>query len=129
MNAMKGLTLACAVVIATTSEARSQSNYTYDATRQVLVDNTTGLKWQCGFGLSWTYFNYFPVTYDRGKDVCPGIYAQGPYGAPGGWRMPTTAELIDASRKGMLKEQFQLAVMLGIAGPQDDWSWWTFWGV
>src|SRR5262245_1913736 len=106
---MKTLTIACAVLIATASEARSQSHYTYDATHQVLVDNATGLKWQCGFGLQWSYDNYFPMSYDYGKDVYPGIYTQSPYGAPGGWRMPTTAELLDASRKGLLDDLLLVA--------------------
>ncbi len=101
---MKWLSLACVIVVATATEARSQSNFTYVETRDVLVDNATGREWQCGFGLDWSYRTYFPVSYDNAKDVCPGVYSAGPYGDGGGWRMPTTAELSDALRKGLYDE-------------------------
>lgn len=122
--------LALAVLIAVTSEARAQSNYTYIASEQVLVDKATGLKWQCGNGLAWSYNTYFAANYDYARYTAPGVYTQGPYGAPGGWRMPSTAELIDASKKGLLDDLFQVAVSLGLADPlNDDWSWWPFWGI
>jgi hypothetical protein len=127
---MRKSILALAVLIAVNSEAQAQSNYTYNASEQVLVDNATGLKWQCGYGLAWSYSTYFPAGYDYAKDVVPGVYTQGPYGAPGGWRMPSTAELLDASSKGLHNDLFQVAVTLGLADPQhDDSSWWPFWGI
>lgn len=135
---MKRLTLVCAILCVSALDARAQGNYTYDADAQVLVDNATNLKWQCGYALQFSYNNYFPLSYDYGKDTYPTDYVNGlplltppidPSGYPGNWRMPTTAELLDASRKGLLDAEFQVALMLNIAQPGDDWSWWPFWGV
>jgi hypothetical protein len=94
---------------AMTAPAQAQSNFTFDESRWVLIDNQNGREWPCGKGFAWLKRNGYTATYTWAKNTAPGVYSAGPYGSGGGWRLPTTAELADALNKGLYAEMQTVA--------------------
>jgi hypothetical protein len=109
------------------SPAQAQSNFTFDPAKSVLIDNATGLQWQCGWG--WAYSQEFitgSATYEWGRDVYPGRYSACPYGDGGGWRMPKTAELSNALQRGLYQELKNVAALCAtqpLPPGQSEYPW------